>query len=257
MTNSITVLKPKLMNKNAETESNALDVFPRLQLSPSDVASFAHHLDLDENPGLEVKADVVDQLLASPRKKRAEVQYGKKTKLRARISSIGRSPTKLHNRSPSSDIVSSTSMVASTSSHQPDPHPKDQEGSALYVASVPSFVAGSDESDLTSLSSPMRSSSPGVTGPFDNDVSKLPIRTPPNVVPLTACLGLKYGQLAEPAWSTNDLDSYVWVLLEPKSSRVYDPDRDKNDCKERLWWPAKVCATYFEYKKGPCLPQIP
>jgi hypothetical protein len=105
----------------------------------------------------------------------------------------------------------------------------------LYLAISPSLITESDGSDLTSLpSSPMAS-------PTHNNV---PLCTPPTVLPLAARRGLKFGQhaeLDEPPWSANDLGSYVWVLLEPKSNRVYDPDRDNNDSKERLWWPAKVC----------------
>ena len=179
----------------------------------------------------------MDKLLASTRRERAEVkvQYGKKAKSRARASSMKGSPSKTHYGSPSSDTVASA--LVSTSSHRPGPRSTDKKG-LLRLTISPSLIIESDGSDLTSLSSST------TTSPIDNNVPKPFLCTPSKIVPLAARRGLKFGQLAEldePAWSANDLGSYVWVLLEPKSSRVYDPDRDGNDSEERIWWPAKVC----------------
>lgn len=220
------------------TNASDLDGLPRHRVSASKAAaSFAHQLDSDESSDLEVEEDVKDKLLVSVRKERAEVkvQYGKK-RFRARASSINGSPTKSHH---GSDLaVSTMSVVVSTSSRRPGPLPTDKKG-LLYLATDPSLITESDASDLTSLPSSTEAS------PIDNDIQRLPICTPPKVVTLAARRELEYGQLAElnePAWSVNDLGSYVWVLLEPKSNRVYDPDRDENDFKERLWWPAKVCV---------------
>ena len=214
------------------------DGLPRHRVSASKAAaSFAHQLDSDESSDLEVKEDVKDELLVSMRKERAEVkdQYGEKRFL-ARVSSIKGSPTKSHH--VSDPAVSNTSVVVSRSSHRPGPLPTDKKG-LLYLATDLSLITESDASDLTSLPSSAEAS------PIDNNMQRLPLCTPPKVVTLAARRGLEYGQIAElnePAWSVNDLGSYVWVLLEPKSNRVYDPDRDENDCKERLWWPAKVCV---------------
>jgi hypothetical protein len=213
-------------------KSTASDGLLRRVSTSKAAASFAHRLDSDESSGLEVKEDVnlKDKILASMRKERAEVkaQYGK-NKFRARASSINGSPTKTHG---SDAAVSTTSVVVSTSSHRTD-----KKG--LLCLTDPSLITESDASDLTSLLSST------TTSPIDNDVPMPPLCTPPKVVPLAARRGFEYGQLAElnePAWSVNDLGSYVWVLLEPKSNRVYNPDRDEDDCKEWLWWPAKVCV---------------
>ena len=219
-----------------DKSTNASDGIPRRRVSAlKAAASFAHQLDSDEDSDLEVKESLKDKVLASMRKERAEVktQYGK-NKFRARASSINGSPTELHYGSDA--VVPTTSVVVSTSLHRPGPLPTDKKG-LLYLATDPSLIIEGDASDLTSLSS-------STTSPIDNDVPRPPLCTPPNVVPLAARRGLEYGKLAElnePAWSVNDLGSYVWVLLEPKSNRVYNPDREENDCKVRLWWPAKVC----------------
>ena len=221
-----------------DKSANASDGLPRRRVSASKAAaSFAHQLDSDGSSDLEVMEDD-NKLLASMRKERAEVkaQYGK-NKFRERASSINGSPTKAHYGSDAA--MSTTSVVVSTSSHRPGPLPTVKKG-LLYLVTDPSLITESDESDLTSLPST-------TTSPIDSDnlVPRPPLCTPPKVAPLAARRGLEYGQLAElnePAWSVNDLGSYVWVLLEPKSNRVYNPDRVENDCKERLWWPAKVCV---------------
>ena len=194
-------------------------------------ASFSHQLDSDENSDLEVEETIKDKLLAaSMRKERAEVkaQY-RKNKFRARGSSINGSSNTYHG---SDAAVSTTSVVVSTSSQPPLITDKKR---LPYLSTDPLITEG-DVSDLTSLPS-------SATASPINLVSRLPLCTPPKIVPLAARHGLEYGQpaeLNEPAWSVTDLGSYVWVLLEPKSNRVYNPDRD--DCKERLWWPAKVCV---------------
>lgn len=193
------------------------------------VSSFAHQLDSDEGSDLEMKETIKDKVLASMRKERAEVkaQYGK-NKFHASASSINGSPITYHG---SDAAVSTTSVVGSTSSQRPD-----KKGS-LYISTDPLLITESDVSDLTSLASST------TTSPIDNLVSRPPLCTPPKLVPLAARRGFEYGQLGElnePAWSVNELGSYVWVLLEPKSNRVYNPNRD--DCKKRLWWPAKVCV---------------
>lgn len=217
-----------------DKSTNASDSVPRRRVSAlKAAASFAHQLDSDEDSDLEEKG-LKDKVL-SMRQERAEVKarYGK-NKFRAKVLSINGSPTKSHYGSEAA-VVSTTSVVVSSSSHRPDPLPTDKK-SLPYLATDPSLIAESDASDLTSLPS-------STTSPIDNDVPRPPLCTPPNVVPSAARRGLEYGHLAElnePAWSVNDLGSYVWVLLEPKSNRVYNPDRDENDCKERLWWPAKV-----------------
>lgn len=252
-------------------KSNPSDILPRHRASASKAAaSFAHQLDSDGSSDLEVVEDAMDKISASARKERTavEVQYGKKTNFRARASSIKGSTTKVPYGASSSDAVLSTSLVMSTSSHRPGPYPTDKKarnkkGLVLYLATDPSsLITESDVSDLTDLPSSMLSSSPDIISPINNDVPRPPLCTPPKIIPFTARFGLKYEQLAEldkPAWSANDLDSYVWVLLEPKNKHVYDPDRDENDCKERLWWPAKVCVCKytFKFKEGQCVSKLP
>ena len=224
-----------------DQSTSASDGLPRQRVSASKAAaSFARQLDSDESSDLEVMEEVnlKDRLLAlaSKRKERAEVkaQYGK-NKFRASASSINGSPT-THRGSDAA--VSNTSVVVSTSSHRPGLLTTDKKG-LLYLATDPSLIIESDASDLTSLPSST------TTSPIDNLVPRPPLCTPPKVVPLSVRRGLEHKKLAElnePAWSVNDLGSYVWVLLEPKSNRVYNPDRVEDDFKERLWWPAKVCV---------------
>ena len=220
-----------------DKSTNTSDGLPRRVSASKAAASFAHQLDSDESSDLEEEeVNLKVKVLASMRKERAKVkaQYGKK-KFRARASSINGSPTTHHG---SDAAVSTTSVVLSTSSHRPGPLPTDRKG-LLYLDTDSLLISEGYASDLTSLSSST------TTSPIDSLVPRPPLRTPPKVVPLAARRGLEYGQLSElnePAWSVNDLGSYVWVLLEPRSNRVYNPDRDESDCKERLWWPAKVCV---------------
>jgi hypothetical protein len=227
---------------------NPSDILPRQRASAlKATSSFALQLDSDGSSDLEVMEDVMDNLSSSARRERAEVKvkYGKKAKLRARASSTKGSTTKVHNGSSSSDAELFTSLEVSASSRPPGLRLTDKKGLVLCLATDPSLITESDISDLTSLSSSTRSLSPDMTSPIDNHVPEPPLCTQPKVASLTARLGLKYEQLPElnePTWSASDLDSYVWVLLEPKSKSVYDPDRDENNCKERLWWPAKVCV---------------
>ena len=234
-----------------DKSTNASDELPRHRVSASKAAaSFARQLDSDESSDLEVKEDVMDKLSVSMRKERAEVkvQYGKK-RFRPRASPVKGSPSKIHYGSDAA--VTTTSLVVSTSSHRPAPLPTDKKG-LLHLATEPSLITESDTSDLTSLPSST------TTSPIDNDAPRLPLCTPPKVVPLAARRGLEYGHLTElnePAWSEKDLGSYVWVLLEPKSNRVYYSNRDENDCKEWLWWPAKVCV--LRVQKGQCLSKWP
>ena len=217
-----------------DKSTNASDALPRQLVSTSKAAaSIDYQLDLDESYDLEVKEHLKDKVLSSTRKERVQVkiQYGK-NKFRARASSINESLTAYHG---SDAAVLTTSEVVSSSSQRP--LPTDKKG-LLYLSTGPLLITESDASDLTSLSST-------TTSPIDNIVSRPPLCTQPKVVPLSARGGPEYGQLDElnePVWSINDLGSYVWVLLEPKSNRVYNPERDENDWKERLWWPAKVCV---------------
>lgn len=48
-------------------------------------------------------------------------------------------------------------------------------------------------------------------------------------------------QRVEPVWTSQDLGSYVWVLIEPTTARVIDLDKDqKRQDEYRMWWPGKV-----------------
>jgi hypothetical protein len=201
------------------TTSNASGL-PRRRVSASKAAaSIAHQLDSDESSDLEVIEVKEDMAM---RKERVKVKVKKGT------------PTETRYGSQADAAVSTTSMVVSTSSHRPGPLPTDKKG-LLCLAIDLSLITESDASDLTSLPS-------STTSPIDN----VPTLSRPPFVPLASRRGLEYGltELNEPPWSVADLGSYVWVLLEPKSNRVYNPDRDEDDCKERLWWPAKVCVQY-------------
>jgi hypothetical protein len=44
----------------------------------------------------------------------------------------------------------------------------------------------------------------------------------------------------EPAWTSQNLGCYVWVLIEPTTCRVVDPNKDQSQDEYRMWWPGKV-----------------
>ncbi|KAF8163660.1 hypothetical protein B0H34DRAFT_795339 [Crassisporium funariophilum] len=96
--------------------------------------------------------------------------------------------------------------------------------------------AENDESDLTSLSSGALSSN---SASFENEIQEIPAQSKS----LLTRVGIKHEPSAhsnKPSWSLKSIGPYVWVLLDPKSSRVYDPEKDEDDHKARLWWPAKI-----------------
>lgn len=90
-------------------------------------------------------------------------------------------------------------------------------------------------SDLSSLPGDSRPASP------DSEVEIVEIPAPVLGPSRPACDSSTQSTYKKIQWSTQNLGPYVWVLVEPKNVRVFDPNLDKNDHQDRLWWPGKVC----------------
>lgn len=50
--------------------------------------------------------------------------------------------------------------------------------------------------------------------------------------------------IEEPTWTSQNLGSYVWVLIEPTVVRVVDPNKDQSQDEYRIWWPGKVSYSF-------------
>jgi len=168
------------------------------------------------------------------------------------------------------DIVSplpKTAVVTPSSVEPPPPAPLSQSRPKLKKLVVDVTIlapplhtegntAGSDDtdlSDLTPLSSSedeRRSPSPeiGIVKDVRTQIPTSPTQSlPPHAPSLTTQLGVaskpsKEKPRNESLWSLSGLGTYVWVLIEPKSWRVFDEHEDGEDHKERVWWPGKVSA---------------
>jgi len=130
--------------------------------------------------------------------------------------------------------VEESSMCARLNSDQP---------SLAVARNAQSILILSDDgcSDLSSLPSDSRPSSP------DSEVEIVEIPGPLLTPSRPACGSSKQStydgkQHKKVQWTTQNLGPYVWVLVEPKNVRVFDPNLDKNDHQDRLWWPGKVCT---------------
>jgi hypothetical protein len=111
-----------------------------------------------------------------------------------------------------------------------------------------SEVYGDSLSDLSSVPSSTRAGSVDSEIEIVEDVSPAPFSFPSHFA------GSSLKQLPSTdetkqrktiALSPKALGSYVWVLIDPKTVRVYDPAKDKEDCPYRLWWPGKARIQYI------------
>ena len=195
----------------------------------------------------------------------AKVKYVKKATGRKRSASVKESATnkpaglrakKNTGNTPSTGPVavasSSTEPPPSRPRPRPRPKPKKPTVEEIVPAPIPHTEVndyGNDDalSDLTPLSSSeseRRSSSPELV--LVEDIrTKIPIQpNPPHAISLATQLAitpkLSKKPRNEPLWSLSGLGTYVWVLIEPKSRRVFDENEGGEDGKERVWWPAKV-----------------
>jgi len=109
-------------------------------------------------------------------------------------------------------------------------------------------------SDLSSFPSSTRAGSVDSEIEFVEDVSSAPFSFPSHF----AGSSLKQLQSTDEtkqrktvALSPKALGSYVWVLIDPKTVRVYDPANDSEDCPYRLWWPGKARIQYVFSSRKP------
>ena len=98
-------------------------------------------------------------------------------------------------------------------------------------------------SELTSLSSLSRSGSPDDKVELVGAVAHIPASPPLKPVASTSNVMSQLGlgdYQRQHTWSVKQLGSYVWVLVEPVGTTVFDPALHEDDGKERVWWPGKV-----------------
>ena len=151
---------------------------------------------------------------------------------------------------------SSTKSPAPISRLRPRPKPIKPAVKEPIPASVPhKEIINNDDnddaqsSDLTPLSSSEsepRSPSPDII--ILNDIyTKTPTQpNPPHAISLATHLAVTSKKTRnEPLWSLSGLGTYVWVLIEPNSWRVFDENEEGEDGKERVWWPGKVSTFNF------------
>ncbi|KAF8969590.1 hypothetical protein BDZ97DRAFT_1794071 [Flammula alnicola] len=235
-------------------------VLPRRNSAKRATATFAGqlHSDSADSPrgGSESEAE------SSTWKGRAAVKekYGKRAKMRKRSVSVkeavGQESNKIRFPSPSEDLVAprpksrpSAPVPTSTSEQPPRPRPRPRPivkrpPPPPPVTAPPPPREESDLSDLTPLSSDERSSSSEVVSTKDTQNPLLFLSAP---APLTSRLSHNshfnpQAQRKELVWTVATLTTYVWVLIEPQSSRVYDQEEDGDDNMEGLWWPGKITS---------------
>jgi hypothetical protein len=119
------------------------------------------------------------------------------------------------------------------------------DGSEVYSDSL---------SDLSSFPSSTRAGSLDSDIEVVEDVSSAPFSFPSHF----AGSSLKQLQSTDEtkqrktvALSPKALGSYVLVLIDPKTVRVYDPANDNEDCPYRLWWPGKARIQYVFNSRKP------
>lgn len=200
----------------------------------------------------------------------AKFKYGKKASGRKRSISVKESTTsklggsrakKNTQDTPSTGPVAVASNSTEPLPPRPRPRPRPKPKKPAVEEAVPAPVThkevdddGNDDalsSDLTSLSpseSERRSSSPELI--LVNDIHTIPTQpNPPHAISLATQLAVTSNPSKkprnEPLWSLSGLGTYVWVLIEPKSWRVFNENEDGEDGKERVWWPGKVCVFHF------------
>lgn len=98
-------------------------------------------------------------------------------------------------------------------------------------------------SDLTSLSpSPKPDSS-------DSEIEILAFTSAPSESAGYASTQVvsNYGSKprVEPIWTSQNLGSYVWVLIEPTTARVVDPSKDQGQDECRMWWPGMASDLFI------------
>lgn len=170
-------------------------------------------------------------------------------------SKLGGSRAKKNTLSTGSGAVASSSTGPPAPKPRPRPRPKPKKPAVVEAVPPPvphkevtddcnDDALSSDLTPLSSSESERRSSSPEVI--VVNDIHP-PIPTqpsPPHGISLATQLAitsnLSKKSRNEPLWSLSGLGTYVWVLIEPKSWRVFDENEHEEDGKERVWWPGKV-----------------
>ncbi|CAA7270956.1 unnamed protein product [Cyclocybe aegerita] len=107
--------------------------------------------------------------------------------------------------------------------------------------STPAPELDDDElSELTSLSSheSARATSPDIIIIDQDEQHSFPSHSASR--PAHVGSSSEQSRRKDSSWSLENLDGYVWVLIEPTNAQVYNPDGGKDDDTERLWWPGKI-----------------
>ncbi|TFK36333.1 hypothetical protein BDQ12DRAFT_736939 [Crucibulum laeve] len=132
----------------------------------------------------------------------------------------------------------------------PQPIPRKPRPKQLEPEAPPKPASDDGESDLTSLSSSSTPASP------DHPANKSLPASPP-LMQLAARASLSQSLPAavistmprfesvksnqkDEKWSLSRLGTHVWVLIEDKNCRVFEPQDDEEDRSGRLWWPGKI-----------------
>lgn len=91
-------------------------------------------------------------------------------------------------------------------------------------------------------------------GPGSSDSEIEILSFTPAVLPPSGPIGIVSPQVAsshgsrhrvEPAWSSQNLGCYVWVLIEPTTACVVDPNKDQSQDEYRMWWPGKASDSFI------------
>ncbi len=188
--------------------------------------------------------------------------YGKRARAAARTTSPS-TPARLHSiarmadtRMESSPQPSSAGLAVEHGEYET----KSEADEALPIPKKAKMqpdapeVYGDGPSDLSSVPSSTRAGSVDSEIEIVEDVSPAPFSFPSHF----AGSSLKQlrsidetNQRKRVALSPKALGSYVWVLIDPKTVRVYDPANDNEDCPYRLWWPGKARIQYIFIPKKP------
>ncbi|KAF9479266.1 hypothetical protein BDN70DRAFT_993562 [Pholiota conissans] len=163
----------------------------------------------------------------------------------------GRSPS-LSVGKPLSSISSSARDVSA--SMPPPPRPRlrppvsKKPPPPLPPLVVPLSLDG-ELSDLTSLassdadrSSPVEFMCIEIPQPVASTSASSP-QSRPVTKPGKPATTLPKKKIKEKTWSLAMLRTYVWVLIEPRTWRVYNEEDEEEDGIEGIWWPGKIIGT--------------
>ncbi|PPQ99359.1 hypothetical protein CVT24_009224 [Panaeolus cyanescens] len=186
---------------------------------------------------LKDKPDVSQSISAAP----------KPSKSASRNESTSSRPKSAFNYSKPSEHQGQELLESATPRPRPRPKPIVKKKDPTPQPQ-PAIVDDDDLSDLTSLGSSRDSRSLS----RDSSVVIVDATFPPEFQPMpgpsSKCDNTS-AQRNSSSWSLDTLGSYVWVLLDPSTKLVFNPEDCKEDLRDRLWWPGKI--------KSSCTTDIP